>query len=69
MKRFSKAVRASLGLAAAGAAGAFVAYVTGEVSFSTVMRNSKKVQSFFASFFAIRSVIGCVHSNCFPVSK
>src|SRR5580704_17412457 len=70
LKRSSKAWRASLGReAVVGAAGMFVAYATGEVSFSTVMRYSKNVQSFFASFFAIRSGIGWVHSNCFPVSK
>ena len=34
-----------------------------------VIRNSKNVQSFLASFFAMRSVIFCVHSNCAPVSK
>src|ERR1700722_9448445 len=33
------------------------------------MRSSKNVQSFLASFFAMRSGMGCVHSNCLPVSK
>src|SRR5580700_6674041 len=33
------------------------------------MRNSKNVQSFLASFLAMRSGIGWVHSNCLPVSK
>jgi hypothetical protein len=41
----------------------------GAVSFSTVMRISKNEQLFFALFFMIASGIGCVHSNCAPVSK
>src|ERR1700757_713266 len=69
LKRSSKAFRASFGRAAVASGEALVAYVTGEVSFSTVMRNSKNVQSFFASLFGIRSGIGCVHSNCAAVSK
>jgi hypothetical protein len=69
LKRSSKALRASVGRDPFVAVVLGAAYVTGEVSFSTVMRSSKNVQSFFASFFATRSGIGCVHSNCAAVSK
>jgi hypothetical protein len=58
LKRSSKALRASFGRPGLTGAGVAEAYVTGEVSFSTVIRNSKNVQSFLASFFAMRSGIG-----------
>ena len=59
LNRFSKAARASLGRRLAGV----------EVSFSRVTRISYNVHSLRASFFAIRSFTGCMHSKRLPGSK
>jgi hypothetical protein len=59
LNKLSNAARASFGRKLAGV----------EVSFSRVTRISYKVQSFRASFFAIRSFTGCMHSNRLPGSK
>src|SRR5580700_3969430 len=59
LKRFSKAVRASIGLAEAGV----------EVSFSTRTRMEKNVHSLRSSLRGIRSGMGWVHSKRLEVSK
>src|SRR5579864_9213126 len=59
LNKFSNAARASLGRALAGV----------EVSFSRVTRISNSSQSLRASFFAMRSFTGCMHSNRLPGSK
>lgn len=59
MNRFSNAARASFGRKFEGV----------EVSFSRVTRISYDGHSFFSSFFAIRTVTGCMHSNRLPGSK
>jgi len=59
LNRFSNAARASLGFRLAGV----------DVSFSRVTRISYNVQSLRASFFAIRSLTGCMHSKRLPGSK
>lgn len=59
LNRFSNAARASLGFRLAGV----------DVSFSRVTRISYSVQSLRASFFAIRSLTGCMHSKRLPGSK
>jgi len=59
LNKFSKAARASLGRKLAGV----------DVSFSRVTRISKSAHSFRASFFAMRSLIGCMHSKRLPGSK
>jgi hypothetical protein len=59
LNRFSNAARASLGFSFAGV----------DVSFSRVTRISYSVQSLRASFLAIRSLTGCMHSKWLPGSK
>ena len=59
LNKFSNACRASLGRKLAGV----------EVSFSRVTRISNNAHSLRASFFAMRSFIGCMHSNRLPGSK
>jgi hypothetical protein len=59
LNRFSNAARASFGFKLAGV----------EVSFSRVSRISNSSHEFRSSFFAIRSVTGCMHSNRLPGSK
>jgi hypothetical protein len=59
LNKFSNACRASFGRRLAGV----------DVSFSRVTRISNNLHSFRASFFAIRSGMGCIHSNRLPGSK
>jgi len=59
LNKLSNAARASLGRRLAGV----------EVSFSRVTRISYDGHSFRASFFATRSLTGCMHSNRLPGSK
>jgi hypothetical protein len=59
LNKFSNAARASLGRWLAGV----------EVSFSRVTRISNNSHSLRASFFAMRSFTGCMHSNRDPGSK
>ncbi len=59
LNKFSNACRASFGRRLAGV----------DVSFSLVTRISNNAHSFRASFFAIRSFTGCMHSNRLPGSK
>lgn len=59
LNRFSNAVRASFGRRLAGV----------DVSFSRVTRISKSEHSLRASFFAMRSLTGCMHSKRLPGSK
>jgi hypothetical protein len=59
LNKLSNAARASFGRKLAGV----------EVSFSRVTRISYNWQSFRASFFAMRSFTGCMHSNRLPGSK
>src|SRR5512142_1368876 len=59
LNKFSNAARASFGRALAGV----------EVSFSRVTRISNSSQSLRASFLAMRSFTGCMHSNRLPGSK
>jgi hypothetical protein len=59
LNRFSKAWRASMGRAALGV----------EVSFSTLTRMEKNVQSLRSSLRGIRSGMGWLHSKRLEVSK
>lgn len=59
LKRFSNAARASFGRKLAGV----------EVSFSRVTRISYDGHSLRSSFFATRTVTGCMHSKRDPGSK
>src|SRR5271166_2102891 len=59
LNKFSKAVRASFGRNVAGV----------EVSFSRVTRISYSSQLLRASFLAMRSFTGCMHSSRLPGSK